>query len=341
MSDKQFKHFIGIDVSKDKLDMVITCGKEMLHHQVIGNQTEAVLSYVSEVKKIDGFRLSSSVFGMEHTGIYNIPALRALRQVKAHIVLEDVTLMRSSLGKLRGKYDEIDAYRVARYLFKNRGELRLYEQRRSVIVKLSLLYSLRSRLLTHYHAMRVPLAESNKFMDREEVDLLNSLSSHSVSALKADLVKAEDALMTTVSSDARIQRLYEVITSVPGVGKITAVQIIITTNEFLDITDPKKFASYAGVAPFRRESGSVVGKARVSVFANREIKSLLHICAMSAVAHKSDLQAYYFRKTKIEGKPKMLALNAVRYKIILRVFACLSQDRLFEKEHKREKSHGD
>jgi transposase len=79
----------------------------------------------------------------------------------------------------------------------------------------------------------------------------------------------------------------------------------------------------------------MVAKPKVSAIANREMKSLLHICAMSAVAHKNDLQDYYFRKTREDGKPKMLVLNAIRYKIILRVFACLSQDRLFEKDYRR------
>ena len=134
-----------------------------------------------------------------------------------------------------------------------------------------------------------------------------------------------------VRKDEHLARLMQIITSVPFIGFITATYIIICTNEFKDITDPKKFACYAGIAPFPKESGLVVRKWRTSHLANKKMKSLLHICAVGAIARNEELKVYFNRKVK-EGKPKRLIINAVRYKLILRVFACLKQDRLFIKE---------
>ncbi|WP_368045684.1 IS110 family transposase [Mucilaginibacter sp. BT774] len=65
--------------------------------------------------------------------------------------------------------------------------------------------------------------------------------------------------------------------SVPGVGPTTAAQIILCTNEFLNIDDPKKFPSYSGVAPFLRESGMKYRKARFSKHANKRMKALLRL----------------------------------------------------------------
>jgi transposase len=335
MSNKKFNYFIGIDVSKNKLDFVLTFGKTVVHHRVIINSVVAVLEYIKELKTIDGLKMSKAVFGLEQTGIYTEHALTALKRAKANIVLEDVAFIRAFLGKLRGKYDQIDAYRIATFLFKNKADLRLYEQRRLVVVKLANFSALRVRLISHYNALNIPLKEQSQFYDGELILSLTQLQQQSLVALKADIERVEVAIKYEIRSDARIKRLYDLITSVPGVGPITAVKIIISTNEYLDITDPKKFASYSGVAPFRHESGIMVAKPKVSAIANREMKSLLHICAMSAVAHKSDLQEYYLRRTREGGKPKMLVLNAIRYKIILRVFACLRQDRLFEKDYRR------
>ena len=65
--------------------------------------------------------------------------------------------------------------------------------------------------------------------------------------------------------------------SVPGVGMITALNVIVATDEFEKISEVKKFACYAGVAPFEHTSGtSIRGKTRVSKLANMTLKKLLH-----------------------------------------------------------------
>ena len=66
--------------------------------------------------------------------------------------------------------------------------------------------------------------------------------------------------------------------------------------------------------------------------ANKKVKTILHMAAISAIQVKGDLMDYYNRKIK-EGKHKMSVINAVRNKIIQRVFACVKQDRLFEKNY--------
>ena len=102
------------------------------------------------------------------------------------------------------------------------------------------------------------------------------------------------------------QKTGKIITSVPGVDIVTALQILIKTNEFKDIECPKKFVFYSGVAPFRQGSGTVKLKPQVSAFANKRMKSLLHICAVSIIRCDVELEAFYERKTLVEGKPKCL-----------------------------------
>ncbi len=98
--------------------------------------------------------------------------------------------------------------------------------------------------------------------------------------MEADVQKVNAAIKKLIRSDNRLKQLFSLVTSVTGVGKVTAIQIIIATNEFISIDCPKKFACYAGVAPFKKDSGLVSGKARVSRIGNRSMKSLLHICAI-------------------------------------------------------------
>ncbi len=97
---------------------------------------------------------------------------------------------------------------------------------------------------------------------------------------------------------------------------------------------PRKYACYAGIAPFEHTSGtSVRGKTRTSKKANMKAKSLLHMTALVAARFSDDLREYYERKVA-EGKNKMNFLNAVKNKIIHRIFACVNQKRLYEKNYK-------
>ena len=127
--------------------------------------------------------------------------------------------------------------------------------------------------------------------------------------------------------------MFGLVTSVTGIGAVTATQIILTTNEFKDINDPKKYACYAGVAPFTRESGVMKGKSRVSHMANKTVKTLLHLAAMTAIQYNEDLKKFYERKTMEEKKNKMSVLNAVRNKLIARIFACVNQNRKYDKTY--------
>ena len=83
-------------------------------------------------------------------------------------------------------------------------------------------------------------------------------------------------------------------------------------------------------SPLQKESGVMKGKARISHIANKKMKYLLHICAIRLYPSIATFKIYYERKQK-EGKHFMKIVNAVRYKLILRIFSCLKQDRLFVK----------
>jgi transposase len=102
------------------------------------------------------------------------------------------------------------------------------------------------------------------------------------------------------------------------------------TEGFQTITEPRKMACYSGVVPFANQSGtSLKGRHRVSSYADKAIKAVLHLAAMSAIRLKNDLQHYYLRKVA-EGKNKMSALNAVRNKIIHRIFAVIKKQQPYE-----------
>ncbi|OKS88196.1 IS110 family RNA-guided transposase [Mucilaginibacter polytrichastri] len=333
---KKYTYFIGIDISRNELDFAVMQGNKFLFHREIKNESSEINAIIDSLKKLPKFVMSRAVFGLENTGIYGNHLLNCLKRVKTNIVNENALHIRNSLGNIRGKYDKIDAIRIAQYLYKNRDELNIWKPKRPIVQQLAHLSTLRNRIMTLEKALVTPLKEDTNFVQKKIVAQSKKLIKNSSDALLADFAAIDAFIFELINSDTNLKRMFGIITSVPSVGPVTALQIIITTNEFQDIRNPKKFACYAGVAPFKRDSGLIEGKAKISNMANKRVKALLHTCALSAVRHDPELKAYYERKTKTDGKPKMAVLNAVRNKIVLRIFACLNQDRCFERNYQRQ-----
>jgi transposase len=150
--------------------------------------------------------------------------------------------------------------------------------------------------------LRVPLAEQKRFGDKTLTAQLGLYCKGSLTALTNDLKEVEKAIKTLISGDDILKNLFALATSVPGIGMIVATEILVATDEMKAITDPKKLACHAGVAPFEHSSGSSVrGKTRVNHQARKSLKTLLHMAAMSALQVKGELQDYYLRKVS-EGK---------------------------------------
>ncbi|MDB5142590.1 MAG: family transposase [Mucilaginibacter sp.] len=334
---RKFTYFIGIDVSKNELDYAVMQGKDLLFHQEGKNGPDDIVAFLTKLKTLPGFTMTKAVFCMEHTGFYGNHLLFTLKKLKANVVLENPLLVKKFLELTRGKNDKADAIQIASYAHKNRDELRLWVWRRPVLVELTSLFGLRNRLLTTAVALKTPLKEQEQFIKNHIQKQSVRLCSKSLAAVHADLLNIDLKIDRLINSDERLKRLAELIRSVPSIGRVTAIRILVSTNEFRDINDPKKFACYAGVAPFKIESGQVKRRARISHFANKKMKALLHLCAINASRFDEGIKAYYIRKTQVEGKPKLAVLNAIRYKLIVRIFACVNQNRSFEKNYVRPK----
>ncbi|RAJ89878.1 transposase IS116/IS110/IS902 family protein [Larkinella arboricola] len=173
--------------------------------------------------------------------------------------------------------------------------------------------------------LKVPLSEQKRFGDKGLTAQLGQHCSGSLKALDNDLKDVEKAIKQLIADDPILKSLFELVTSVPGVGQVVATELILVSAEFTAIDDPKKLACHAGVAPFEHSSGSSIrGKTRVNHHARKSLKTLLHLAAMSALQVKGELQEYYRRKVAA-GKNKMLVINALRNKLIHRVCAVVGR----------------
>jgi transposase len=326
-------YVLGVDMSKKDFQACLTAdGIHFSEHPVV-NQPSSIATYFKELRKQFGFSFKQLVVCLEHTGIYSNPLLSFLVRHKIKVCMEPAMQIKQSQGMVRGKSDQVDARRIAMYAFKNHQMLKLWEPPRQVIQRLRALLTLRERLIKMRVLLSVPLQESYGFVCPSICKMTAKASMATRKVLAKDIARLDEEIQQLVQSDHQLRQQYQHSTSVPGVGPITALNVIITTGEFKRIADAKKFACYAGVAPFEHSSGSSIrGKTRVSKMANMGMKKLLHLAAVTAVRHKGELQDYYQRKVAM-GKNKMSVLNAVRNKLITRIFMCIKQERCYQKNY--------
>jgi transposase len=331
---KKVIYFFGVDVSKETLDLAILKDGHLVLERQFCNKKMTILNFLNELKKTLDLTFDQVLVCMEHTGIYNYPMLEILHKLNIKVCLEPALQIMKSQGMVRGKSDKIDARRIAQYAYRNCKELRIWRPQRSSIQKLKALLILRNRLIKAKLQLGTPLKESLGFLDKKIIHSLKSATTQTLKSLDRDLKRVQMQIDQVVNNDEIIQRQVGIATSVTGIGRVTALYMIVTTNEFRRITNPKCFACYTGVAPFEHSSGSSIrGRTRVSKFANMQMKKLLHLGAMSAIQWSPELRTYYLRKIS-EGKNKMSVINAVRNKLITRVFACINQNRYYEKKLK-------
>ena len=165
-------------------------------------------------------------------------------------------------------------------------------------------------------------------MDKELLKLNQSL----ISNIDKQLKIIEHKIELIIQEDQILQDQSNRLRTIPGVGKVLTWMMITKTQGFCRINNPRKMACYAGVVPFDHQSGtSLRFKPKVSVFADKELKKVLHLAAMSAIRLDNELRVYYLRKVE-EGKNKMSILNAIRNKIIHRIFALINNETIYQKD---------
>lgn len=293
-------------ISKDTLDFAVVLANKVLFHQQVSNDKKGITLFLKELRKQTKANLTDCLFCLEFTGIYNNPLLNALYR-KTSIWVERAAHIKDSLGLCRGKTDKLDSKRIALFA----EDARLWAPPRQVISQLDRLTAQRARLTKAIKLLKTPLTNTAGFISKEDRKANSQACDHSLKALKADLKSTDKSIAAVIESDPELTHLFERVTSIKGISQTTAVEVIITTNEFKSITDPKKYACYAGVVPFEYSSGQRKGKPKVSQMANKKVKSLLHLAALSAIQHCQELKAYYDRKV-LEGKNKIRTADAAR-----------------------------
>lgn len=321
---KKEKVFIGIDVSKLTLDICIV--KNTTTSLVIKNNKTDIKKFLNEVTKG-----SSEVYlCIENTGKYGWLITELAPDYLTNFYIINPLHLKRSMGLIRGKNDKIDAVRIAQFIKRNYQEEVCYVRERSLITALKVLVSERGYKVKSKTQLKVKNKDIEVISDKKLAKKLIKSNLKLIVTLEQQIKEIELEIKRLIESDKQLKQHSYLLKSIPGVGDILSTSLIIKTNEFKSITDPRKLACYCGVVPFENRSGtSIFGKKRLSLLADKKIKKVLHLGAMRAIQMENDFRVYYIRKVK-EGKNKMSVVNAIRNKIIHTAYALIKNQELFQ-----------
>lgn len=316
-----FIEVIGVDVSKKTIDVCLHRSEEYSRFDNTNKGMHQFSKWIkSRIEVID-----QVLFVFEHTGMYSHLLTSFLDHHKYFYFMAPALDIKRSMGIVRGKDDKVDAKRIALYGYRLKDEIQPTKKRNNYIVKLKALMSLKTKLIKQRASHKTTLKEQKSIYKAKEFATIFDVQVKMIHYLTKQIKAIENQIIEIIEKDQELLTNLSLILSIKGIGMQMGTSIIIATENFSRFNNARKFASYCGIAPFVYQSGtSIKGRTKVSHLANKRIKALVHMCAISAIQHNPEMKAYY-KKRVASGKSKMGTINIIRNKLIARIFAVVKR----------------
>ena len=300
---------VGIDVSKDRLDIAVRPSGEAF---VVERNGAGLEQLVEQLRK-----LSPDLVALEASGGFETIAAAALAAAALPVVVVNPAQIRAfakAIGQ-RAKTDPIDAAVIAHFAEATRPEPRP-------------LPDAATRLLGDLVARRRQIVEMIGAERQRERRLttphLRKSIARLLKALEKELVSVDAEIDDSVRGSPAWREKEDLLASVPGVGSIIARTLIAELPE-LGQLGRKQIAALAGLAPFTRQSGQWHGRSFIGG-GRSAVRTVLFMGAMVAKRRNPVLKAFFDRLVAA-GKPKMVALIAVARKLLTILNAILRDNR--------------
>ena len=315
------KQMLGIDVSKDTFDVY----NESNGHAQFSNDRKGFKAFAKTLSK-------NHHCVMESTGSYHQRlALYLYEQDVIVSVLNPLIIRRYIEMKLvHVKTDRSDAYWICNYGNEQRYDLRVWQPNKDYVEQCGALITVSMLLHKQSTGLKNKLHSLNSRGHEKGI---------AVRTLKLQLKRAKTELQKLEAEMERLIKdnepeLFTHITSIPGIGRKTAMFLIVVTQGFEGFENHRQVVSYLGLAPTERTSGtSVRGTRRISKAGNPVVRNSLFMCSFTACQCNPQCRALYERLVA-KGKSKKLALIAVCNKLLKQAFAVARSGMPYDPEYR-------
>lgn len=290
--------FVGIDVSKQKLDVYLYPANK--HFQVSNNKS----GFEQLFKKLSCFEIS--LIAMESTGLYHREVFYFFSDNNIKVAVLNPARVKSFANSLEqiAKTDRIDARTIA--LFASKLNPRPSNPPSLLQRKLESFNRRRGQLI------RMRVSEKNRIQSVNDSFIKKEIDKN-IKSLSKQIEKIDLELTSVLKQDEDLNCKFKILKTIPGIGDKVAKALITDLPE-LGKVNSKQIASIVGVAPKNRDSGVYKGTRRISG-GRKDLRCALYMSAMAVIQGNSSINTFY-KNLVNRGKRPQVAMVAVIRKII-------------------------
>lgn len=329
------KQAAGIDVSQNEL--VVSLGRmfpdtsvEIYAYKTFANNLKGFRELVSWVEKIAVKELKV-IYVMEATGVYHEKLAYYLSDqgMQTCIVLPNKISNYFRTLDVKTITDKTASQAICQFGLERKLEVwkkpkKIFRDLKQLTRERDQLIIDRTVLKNQLHAEKTEAFPNDSSVKRiiKRIQLINKQEVE---------IKAE--IDGIVKKDTELVKSINNITTIPGVGKLTAVIVLAETNGFELIRNKKQLVSYSGLDVKLKDSGtSVKGKPQITKRGNRHLRKAMHMPALSAMRHNKEHKTLFVRLVSKHGI-KMKAAVAVQRKILELIYTLYKTNKPFDKDY--------
>jgi transposase len=308
---------VGIDISKENFDVAYIEGGKLKTHKY--SYTE------SAIKQFISLQDNATHCVMESTGVYHLRLSHALYEAGISVsVVNPLSVKRFIQSKMqRTKTDKSDAVMLIEY--GSVMEPELWQPDEAHYTQIQQLLNIQSQLIKNRTSVTNQI-EAILFSVNQSKTGLNLLKKQLkfIENQLEQINRELDELMDKFA-DEDVDNLQ----SIPGIGRKTAIALLVYAKGMVNFDNYRKLASYFGISPCVLQSGSSVkGRGKICKMGMGHIRMLLYMCARSAKKYNRACRELYERLLA-NGKAKKLALIAVANKLLKQAFAIVKNKAVY------------
>ena len=290
--------FVGIDVSKDRLDVHLRPSGQAF---AIARDSKGLEQLVSDLRG-----LAPALIVLEATGGFELTIAAALAGAGLPLAVVNPRQIRDfarATGRL-AKTDTLDAQIIALFAERIRPEPRPLADADS--------QTLAELVARRRQVIEMIGMESNRLHQTRDLRVQRTIKA-TLKTLEAQLAQLDREISDTVKGSPAWRAADDLLTSVPGVGTITSFTLIADLPE-LGQLDRRRIAALVGVAPINRDSGQMRGR-RTIAGGRTDVRNALYMAALSAIRWNPVISEHY-RSLVERGRPKKVALVACMRRLL-------------------------
>lgn len=327
------KHCVGIDVSKDSLEV---CFASMDGEQTVtvkatktfGNRPGGWKALHAWIRRLRTPDVQLWVV-MEATGVYYESLAYFLKELQYQVAVVLPNKAKSYLASLnlKSKTDALEARALAQMGLERK--MKAWRGFSSTILSLKHLCREREALQQDLVAASNRL-HAHKHEYQAEKKTLQRAQQH-IKFIQKQIKDIDEQLQKTLDQDLELKAKVDNVCTIKGVSTLTAIIVISETNGFELIENKAQLVSYAGYDVVERQSGtSVKGKTRISKKGNAHLRRAMHYPALTAARYNPQLQTLYQRVLDRNPKTKMVAYVAVQRKLLVLIYTLFKKNTAYD-----------